>query len=61
MHDKPRRPDVLNGILEQLRHGCRFACIAGVSTHAARLLESFKDRFFGISGCDADTYAVFRK
>src|SRR6266478_1388580 len=29
MHDKPRSPDVLNDILEQLLHGRRFACIAG--------------------------------
>ena len=61
MHDKPRRPDVLNDIPEQLRHGRRFAGIAGVSTHAMRLLEGLKDRFFGIPGCDADTHAVFRE
>jgi hypothetical protein len=61
MHDKPRRPDASNDILEQLCHGRRFGCIAGVSAHTMRLLESFKDRLFGIPGCDADTHAVFRK
>jgi hypothetical protein len=59
MHDKPRRADVLNDISEQLRHGRRFAGIAGVSTYAVRLFEGLKDRFFGIPGCDADTHAAF--
>jgi hypothetical protein len=49
----------LNHIREQLCHGCRFGCIAGVSTHAMRLLESLKGRFCGIPGCDADTHAAF--
>jgi hypothetical protein len=61
MHDKPRRPDVSNDIFEQLRHGRRFGCIAGVSAYAMHLLESLKDRFFRIPGGDADTHAVFRE
>jgi hypothetical protein len=61
MHDKPRRPDVLNDILEKLCHGCRFGCIAGESTHAMRLLEGLKGCFFRIPGCDAYTHAVFRE
>ena len=61
MHDKPRRPDVFNHLLEKPLHGRRFACIAGVSAHAMHLLKSLKDRFFGIPGCDADTHAAFRE
>jgi hypothetical protein len=61
MHDKPRRPDVSNDILEQLCHGRRFGCIAGVSAHAVQLLESLKDGFFRIPGCDGDTHTAFRE
>jgi len=61
MHDEPRRSDVSNDILEQLLHGRRFACIAGVSAHAMHLLQCLKDRLFGIPGCDGDTHAVFRE
>src|SRR5439155_13514729 len=61
MHDKPRRPDVLDEAPEQLCHSRRVAGIAGVSAHAMRLFESLKDGFFGVSGCDADTHATFRK
>src|SRR4029079_5302948 len=61
MHDKPWRPYVLSDILEQLLHGRRFACIAGISAHAMHLLESLKDRFFGIPGCDTDPHAAFRE
>ena len=59
MHDKPRRPHVLNDVLEQLLHGGRFACIAGVTAHAMLFLKGLKDRFFGIPGRDADAHAVF--
>jgi hypothetical protein len=51
----------LNDILEQLRHGRRFAGIAGVSTHTMCLFECLKDGFFGIPGCDADAHAAFRE
>src|SRR4051812_30178887 len=61
MHDKPRRPDVLDDAPEQPCHSRRIAGIAGVSTHAMRLLEGLKDRLFGIPGCDADTHAVLRE
>ena len=61
VHDKRRRPKVSNNILEQQLHGRRFACIAGVSAHAVRLLQTLQHRFVRIPGCDGDTHAVFRE
>ncbi|MGY4486247.1 hypothetical protein ACVWWR_005438 [Bradyrhizobium sp. LM3.2] len=61
MHDKPRRSDLSSDIREQLCHGLRFACIAGVATYAVHLFESLKDGFFRIPGCDGDTHSVFRE
>jgi hypothetical protein len=61
MHDKPRRSDFLNDIIEKLRHGGRFGCIAGVSPHAMRLLEGLKNCFFGIPGSDGHTHATLRE
>ena len=59
MHNKPRRPDVSNDVLEEPLDGRRLACITGVSANAVHLLEALKDGFFRISGCDGDTHAIF--
>jgi hypothetical protein len=61
MHDKTRSPEVSNNILEQQFHGALIACVARVSAHAVRFLETLQDRFVRIPGCDTDTHAVFRE
>ena len=61
VHDKRRRPEVSNDVLEQQLHGRRFAGIARVSTHAVRLLQGLQDRFVRIPGGDADTHAALRE
>ena len=61
VHDECRRPEVPNNILEQPLHGRWFACIAGVSANAVRLLEILQDRFVRIPGGDGDTHAAFRE